>query len=374
MGEPLYIERGTLMLYYCFDVGDEILLDRIEKIFGETPVLSRLAYERLTPEYVKYRKEPLLIKMGTLDIEIADSLHSSTCQAKLYDFGVATITFKIPLHETLHGLVGMATSVVGNAKIQQTARAQLDRLLLEISDEVVQSPNVLNLSDELEWEDYAIFSVERFNRPMLGKELLAAHAGEIAKILRSEAEPLSEWELADATKQALSYYQDELAIIDWNAAFLYDPRQSYDVPDVLEYAVAMLLELRTYDALLDHALDKAYDDLEKRQRSMSPRPFSPTINYLLEVKLDVSEVIEKATNSLKLIGDLYLARVYSVAAARFSLPTWESSVQEKLTTVQDLYMLLHQRTQDRLLLMLELVIVFLFVLDIILLFLWPALK
>jgi hypothetical protein len=44
---------------------------------------------------------------------------------------------------------------------------------------------------------------------------------------------------------------------------------------------------------------------------MTLRPFATIIDYLSEVKLDVSEVIEKVTNSLKLIGDPYLARVYT---------------------------------------------------------------
>ena len=368
MSESLAIERGTLLLYYSFDVGEEIYLDRIEEIFGEAPVASRLVYERLTPAYVQYRKAPLLVKMGSIELEAGGESHTAACQAKLYDFGVVTVVFKIPLHHSFQSLINLSVSVIGNPAFQQTARSLLDRLLHEILDEVVQTPDQHGGGDEPEWEDYAIFSIERFNRPTSAQELLASHAKDIARVLRSESEPLSQWELADATKQSLSHYENDLTVVDWNAALIFDPRQSYDVPDVLEYVVAMLLELRTYDALLDHALDKAYDDLEKRPQLLSLRPFAKTINYLLEVKLDVSQVIERAKNSLKLIGDLYLARIYSAAATRFSLPTWEASVQEKLDTVQSLYMMLHDRTQDRLLLVLELLIVILFVVDIALLF------
>ncbi len=362
---PLRVEHGSLFLYYCFDVGEEILLEKIEHIFGEAPTTSHLVVERLTPAYVQYRRPPLLIELGS----IALSAHyaPAVCRAKLYDFGVISIVFKLPLQGELKDLIGVATELVGNPKVYQRAREQLQRLQSALAPGIVQASH----SEEVEWEDYAIFSIEQFERPLSAQQLLSEYGSEIAKILRCEIEPLSASELSEAIRQPLSYYEDELALIDWNAAFLYDPRQSYDVPDVLEYAVAMLLELRTYDALLDRVLDRAYDDLEKKPSILTLRPFAAIIDYLSEVKLDVSEVIDKVTNSLKLIGDPYLARVYNVAATRFGLSAWQASVRQKLATVESLYELLYERTQARQLLVLELLIVVLFLLDIILLLVEP---
>lgn len=54
--KSLRIEHGSLLLYYCFDVGDEILLDKIEHIFGKAPTTSHLIVERLTPAYVQLLK------------------------------------------------------------------------------------------------------------------------------------------------------------------------------------------------------------------------------------------------------------------------------------------------------------------------------
>jgi hypothetical protein len=365
---PIRIEHGSLLLYYCFDVGDEILLEKIERIFGEAPTTSHLVVERLTPAYVQYRRPPLLIELGST--ALSPHYAPAVCRAKLYDFGVISIIFKLPVQGELQDLIGAATELVGNPKVYQAARQQLQRLHSALAPGIVQASH----NAEAEWEDYAIFSVEQFERPLSAQQLLSEYGAEIAKILRCEIEPLSAAELAEAIRQPLSYYEDELALIDWNAAFLYDPRQSYDVPDVLEYAVAMLLELRTYDALLDRVLDRAYDDLEKKPSLWTLRPFSSIIDYLSEVKLDVSEVIDKVTNALKLIGDPYLARVYNVAATRFGVPAWQASVRQKLATVESLYELLYERTQARQLLVLELLIVVLFVLDIVLLFLEPLMK
>jgi hypothetical protein len=364
----LRIEHGSLLLYYCFDVGDEILLEKIESIFGEAPTTSHLVVERLTPAYVQYRRAPLLIEMGP--VALGASYAPAVCRAKLYDFGVISIIFKLPLQGELQNLVGVATELVGSPKVYQIAYQQLRRLQDALAPGIVQATHL----QELEWEDYAIFSITQWDRPLSAQQLLDTYGSEIAKILRCEIEPLSPSELSEAIRQPLSYYEDELVIVDWNAAFIYDPRQSYDVPDVLEYAVAMLLELRTYDTLLDRVLDRAYDDLEKKPSIMTLRPFATIIDYLSEVKLDVSEVIEKVTNSLKLIGDPYLARVYTRAATRFGLSAWEASLRHKLATVESLYELLYERTQARQLVVLELLIVVLFVLDILLLLLEPLSK
>ena len=363
MSAPLRITKGSVFLYYCFDIADEIALDKIEKIFGEAPTESRLVCERLTPAYVQYRKAPLLVFLEQSELRTQSRSLKAECRAKIYDFGVVTIIFKFPVEGTLTTLSGLSAEVVANEQIHKLAEYQMERLRREITP-AIQHPQ----ANAGAWEDYAIFVVQEFDRPMRGAEILEMHADEIAKTLLAEVDQLSEAELSDAVKNPLSYYENELAFIDWNAAFLYDPRMSYDVPDVLEYAVTMLLELRTYDTILDATLEKAYQDLEGRPSSFNLSPYASTIGYLSQVKLDVSEVIEKASNSLKLVGDIHLAKVYNAAAARFSLDRWEKNVREKLQTIESIYEVLYERTTTRRLLVLEILIVILFVIDIFLIF------
>ena len=49
-----------------------------------------------------------------------------------------------------------------------------------------------------------------------------------------------------------SYHEDDLTIVQWDTAFVYDRTESARaIEDILEFANSQLLELRTYDALLD---------------------------------------------------------------------------------------------------------------------------
>ncbi len=352
------IKKGILSLYYCFDVAYEIRLDEVKTIFGRKPETSKLVCERLIPEYVQYKIPPLLVRLGKQTITTEGQTFEAEAKAKLYSFGIITIVYQIPIDGPLRRLISKTSLLAENVEIAKLAEAQVARLVKELKP-VMDRP----VSKFEFWEDYIIISVKEFDRPVTAKQLLSMAKTDIAKILRCETERLSEFELENALKYTLSYYENELVVVDWQAAFIYDPKQSYDVPDVLEYATIELLELRAYDEVLDAVLERAYSDLEKPS-GLSLTPYSKILQNLTKVKLDVTEVIDKVTDALKLIGDLYLAKVYKAASQRFYLDDLRVSLNDKLKTVESIYHLLFERANNRLLIILELMIVGLFIIDI----------
>ena len=75
-------------------------------------------------------------------------------------------------------------------------------------------------------------------------------------------------------------------------------------------------------------------------------------------------VVERAENALKLIGDLYLARVHAAASERFYLREWEASINRKLDIVEDFYQLLTDRVRNTQSHTLELIIILLILFEI----------
>jgi len=53
--------------------------------------------------------------------------------------------------------------------------------------------------------------------------------------------------------------------------------------------------------------------------------------------IDVNELTDRTENALKIVGDVYAARLFAMAAARLGLNQWKGSVQEKLRTLADIY-------------------------------------
>ncbi len=349
------VKKGYLSLYFCYDVAEEIFVGKIEKIFGAVPEKLALKFSRLTPPYLQYREAPLFVNLGTQKV----GNDTFICTAKVYDFGVITIRLSLQLvNLSDEQLLALSERYMNNTALEKVARQVLEKVKVEIKDAM----NV-GIASADAWEDYAIVSVHEFQQSMNGNDLLTKHKEWLAWLLKSEKKKLSVHEQADALKYFISYYENDLVVVDWNAAFVYDPQQGFEVLDVLEYAVIELLELRAYDALLDNVLDKAYDDLGHK------RAHPTTVRTLSQVRLDVAGVIEKVENCLKLVGDLYLAKVYNTAAARFYLDRWKGSVKGKLDTIESMYTLLYDRIQTSRMMVLEVLIVLFFIIDLVLIFL-----
>ena len=342
--EVLNILTGNAFLYYCFDVGTHIDLNNAETRLGSSAQRAGLIIERLTPSAVHYRKNPLLVRLGQRKITNSYTLEIT---AKLYDFGVITIRVRAPLHGVLDNKLCM--SLQNNKHLNAAAKAAFEEIHTKLAD-AIERPYELTEA----FEDYTIVHIERFSRNIKASELFSHHATEIARLLRCEGQPLSHQELNDAIKNPLSYYDDDLVVIDTGAAFVYYPRHEYDVNDVIEYAIIRLLELRHYDGVLDGVLEQAHKDISAT--TLRLRPYSQLHRQLAHVRVQVTNTVEKVENALKLIGDSYLAKIYDAAADRFGLKTWKDSVREKLTTLQETYAMLTERIQSRRLMMLEVVI------------------
>lgn len=355
----LSITSGFVMLYYCFDAGYEIQISQLEKIRGKTARQSFLSYTRLTPPYIQYKVPPLLIRLGRRRVSLDGHEFLMSIDAKVYDFGVITIRFVLPISRDLSELSTLSRLLTESKVLRKRATSEF----LKIRNDIIQSVVKPRDGAEKHLEDYAIFMIQEFNRAIDASELLGNYGIELARILREEKD-LSQDEMREALKNPLSYRQSDLTLIDWNSTFIYDPEASYDISDVIEFALIQLLELRLYDQMLDELVDEAYDVLIPIKQRIFP--FSRTLRNLSEIKLDISEIIDRLEYHLKLIGDLFLAKVYQTASQRFYLEHWKSAVRQKLTTTESIFNESWGRLQTNRMVILETAIVILFIIDIIL--------
>jgi len=146
--------------------------------------------------------------------------------------------------------------------------------------------------------------------------------------------------------------------VDWDAALVIDERQNFDETlYVLELANLQLAELEAYDRILDNSLERAYRDLSgrylKRRNSI--------LRELREIRIDLARFSDELSNITKFFGDWHLARIYENISARFHLPDWHRTIDDKLKTLDNLYQLLNHDQINRWMLMLEVTIVLLFI-------------
>ena len=171
---------------------------------------------------------------------------------------------------------------------------------------------------------------------------------DLVPLLSGEQRALSDGARRDLLRQSFSYYADDLVVLTWDRAFIYEPRGDSDVADVLEVANAQLLEMRYYDELLDDELPRMYGLVQTTRRTaiLAPRRFAKLARRLYTLVAEVTELTEKADNALQVTEDVYLARIYASALGLFRVPTVSAAVDRKLSIIRDTYTALYDEANS----------------------------
>src|SRR5215471_4400735 len=205
-----------------------------------------------------------------------------------------------------------------------------------------------------------------FTRPCGAAELYTTYAQEVAQILRLAHVALSEQEVHDAISQRIAFGLDDVAIIDWHAALLFD-READDVCAVLTFANVELLEMRYLDEQLDKAMNQAYEVLSKRTWNwLRPGSTAADLHHVAQMQVESAMLFEGVNNALKLVGDQYLARLYRLASQRFHLEEWDASIIRKLHTLESIYEKISDRATTQRMEILEWIIIILIAVSIVL--------
>ncbi len=353
------ILNGRVIALFAFDIGFEVSLEQLSKLPSSAPV-QPLSPKKQTPTFIQYSKPPLVVNLGEIRPILSEA---GRAQVTVFDFGAASIAYQwsLPTGQQALSLADLQplSRTLHDRNLEAQAKEQIQVFLEEIRSAVIR-PELSPLV-----EDYYLFVIEEFDQPWSAADLLAQHSSLIAQVLRFETQPFSLEQQEEALNQRLSYYKNDLVIVDWNAALVYD-RDYQDTVNVLELLNVELLEARYMDEQLDRRIGD-YQGLSFKHRDwLVPlrTPNRKAIQALAELRLESLLLAERVDNALKLIGDLYLARVHAVAARRLYLQDWESAISRKLDIIASLYQLLTDRVRTTQSQTLELVIIILILAEI----------
>lgn len=355
--EPL---DATIHLAFAFDIGYEIDLARAASlVVGEAGGLVR---RKRTPESIRYRPEPLRVPVDATALALPEALRVAAApraELTLFDFGVVSLMVRCPVCEPAEELLKLAGALADPAPLLASARA-----LVAANVERVR-PAVVEFEFSELSEEYFVFQIQEQRT-----DWLATHSAWVAGLVRLEPEPLSEREVAEATRLFISYSPNDLLVLDWAAGFVAD-RDCADTLQVIEYTNVQLLEFRHIDDRLDDRLEAAYKLIRpgrpRLRRSLAAwRMHAAAVRSVRELEIEATSLFERADNALKLIGDQYLARVFDLASTRFHLREWQQSIHRKLETVGDVFDLLVQQAGHTRMEMLEIIVVVLIALEILL--------
>jgi hypothetical protein len=192
--------------------------------------------------------------------------------------------------------------------------------------------------DPLFDEEYSVYCISGYSGDP--EVYLSLYGDRIAAFLKNETIELDEEEVRATLTTNLKYGKDDITIVDWDGAFIFDSAGDFDSNiELFEIANLQLLKSR----ILDYDLDER---LEKTLRLVTTSKKLPVIRST-EVRRVVREIIEIRTLSIleseaverniKLIGDWYSAKLYSLISRKFHLESWKAEIKEKLDTLEDVY-------------------------------------
>jgi hypothetical protein len=340
--DRLRVVSGQVVALRLVDVAYGIGLRRAEDLWARR-AQGASARSRLTAtpaKAVSFGVPPLGLELGPVPVVVGGRELTAAATVRLYDFGVAAFALRVPIADAdwdgFTRLVNGVDAAIGPASdspVWQDLLGHLRALLAEALDRP---------STALLQEDFLLATVDALDPPMKAEDLLAGV--DLVPLLSGETRELSEGARRDLLRQRFSYYPDDLVVLTWDRALILEPRRETDVAEVLEMANAQLLEMRTYDEMLDEELPRMralVDAARKRTSMLAARRYGRLAQRLHTLVGEVTELTERVDNALQVTEDVYLARVYAAAMDLFRVGSVSAAVDRKLAIIRDTYTALH---------------------------------
>jgi hypothetical protein len=357
---------GEVVYIYAFDVAYDMASQPVGELLGEPIAQFAVDASKRSPKQLFFYK-PQMVRLPPLERFGPHGAVRVERAVKLLPVGAISITARVPFAVNhLEELVEFHDLQFRNGSLHDEMRQLAEEVARELKSHFVRPHPQL-----LEEEAYTVFCLAS---PLLteeGESISAeswfhSHRRQVAALLTQEPDidRLSKQESDESTARYLSYYQDDLVVVDWDAALIIDePEDMDETVYLMELANLQLAELEAYDRILDETLDRSYRDLgEPTLRSRGD-----ILGELRDLRIDLARFNDELSNITKFFGDWHLARIYERIAQRFHLSDWHRTVDGKLKTLDDLYQLLKHDQTNRWMIILEATIVLLFIIDLVVL-------
>jgi hypothetical protein len=367
---PPHVVSGHVTALRLFDLAYAIDLAAAQTLWARQA--RQGARSRLTgtpAKAVSFGEPPLDLVLPPVTIQLGPHAMEAAVNARLYAFGVVTFAVQFPADNLAwpdySERVNAIQTAIGPQDDPAGAEAPVWQQLLDTLRGAVGPALTRPTASELV-EDYLVATVHAFAEPVpaasLGRDI------DLVPLLSGEQRSLADGARADLLSRRFSYYTDDLVVLTWDRAFIYEPRRDTDVADVIEVANAQFLQMRYYDELLDAELPRMYDLVEQttRRPSLGPRRFAGLARRLYTLVAEVTELTEKVDNALQVTEDVYLARVYSASLELFRVKSVSAAVDRKLAIIRDTYSALYDEAASARAGLMEAAVVVLILVEIVL--------
>lgn len=344
--------KNSILVYRLFDVAEEIKLEQVEKILAQEHPTSRMRLSKIRPKSIQFKNPPVTVELGEHPVAISGQNFNALFTGKIYDLGVISIIMRIT-HKAGAGYEEIKNLAIGLYKAEE-----IEPVFIQLLDSIRKILSEALVKEVYSGfvEDFTVYCFQEWNS-----------GWDPIPLLLAEREPVSEQVRSETLRNTFSYGLDDLTIITWDSALVYDVTGSTDIPDLLEFANSQLLELRYYDNLLTGEMEKMYNAIEEAEKMVSIRRlgyYRRIMGQLMELIVDITEITERIDNALKVTEDVFYARIYGAALSIFRTKAWAESIDRKISIINQSYTMLSNSIVNQRSELLEIIIVILIVLEV----------
>ncbi len=355
---------GSFLILFLYEVCEEIRLGELRGILKAPPAQREPTFRQPAPEYVQFAQPPVT---DTIEGILLPDGTPTSASVTYYEYGVISLKLEVWFHGGWEDLIALSAKWMNEPELEQRAEESLRRCLERAA------PALIHPYHERLTEDYYIIHVRSVGDVSQGgvkASALMEECGDfIAEVVRGEKTHFSPAERAEILESRMSYYDTDLLVTGWQAAFVYDTSEgAAPTIQLLEYANTQLLEFRYYDTVLTRLLAGVYRSLEKRGGPLARWRMARDAERLNTIRLDVRELTERVDNSIKFLSDMFAARLYRMAAAKIGVPDYRTLVEQKLDAAGELYGFMMDRFYQSRAFLLELMVVIILVIELVFLF------
>jgi hypothetical protein len=357
---------GSFLVLIQYDVAERISLESLRLELGTKPPGRREPqFTHPAPGYVRFENFPVVEELEPVAISTGEHFR---CRLKYFDYGVISAELELPFSASFSEIVSQSSRWTSATEIETHIANLIHSRVDRGSKGVYIEPYQSFLSEE-----YYVVRIDQAldsnGQPRSAANIVNEFGDGLVQIVRGESQILAPAEKNDALQSSMSYYPNDLLIVGWVAAFVYD---GYDgatsTLQLLEYANTQLLEFRHYDEVLSKVLDNAYQLLEHQGGFFRNWKMARQAERLNKIRLDITELTERTDNSIKFLSDMFYARAYKMAANRVGVTDYRNLVEEKLRTAGELYQFMVNEFHQSRAFVLELMVVAILVIELIHLF------
>lgn len=323
---------GNILLFYAFDIGEEVKIDSIKtRGLLSTYALPQSAYFK---DYHVPLAFHLLENRENQVLQRTDAILN-----KLHHFGIVSFCYKVPFDDSFDNV--KEKIIVEKQKYDEQSEKDARLIFDTISSEIVNS-NFSNMKN-----DYFAVHVNPIPGKFTADDFKEMYGAKIASLLRLETQTLADYQQDEILSSITGYYGQDMIIIDSEGSFIYDD-EFFEPMEFFESTNIQKLVLQYYDRFLDKQLNYFY------QQKQHKIPFSAAIPLLgqfadspvarlARVRVDISVITERLEYSIKRAGDAYYSNLYTMLVEKMSIRDWRDSINRKLEILGDLRQVYHSQ-------------------------------